>query len=419
MAMASSFLSEDQFMCSICLDVFTEPVSIPCGHNFCEACISKHREGKEQCQCPLCNKTFNKDLKLCVNTAFREVVENFKKCERDNDNSSVKPGQVPCDCCLGNKIKASKTCLVCLTSYCETHLEPHRRVATLKRHKLTNPVHNLEDKICKKHNKILELFCRNDLTSICVQCTEHSGHETVPLDEAYVDKRAWTGKKKAEVQVIKQKGGKKAQKAKVAVQNKATGKDESIANSVGSNQMQAPHIWWIPIDVTHQFNQCFCIPENMGFSEGRLFYEVQANGRSSWDLGVVRKSRRRRRTFTRHPSDEDWIIRLENNTSCMALHHDPVHSFLIRKPERVVVFVDYDNGLVSFFDADTEILIYSLTGCKFNEGIFLFFCPTEECSWAQRLRKKIQKMIKWSHLSEVLCWFIFMGIFLILICIEI
>lgn len=410
MATASPFLSEDQFLCSICLDVYTEPVSIPCGHNFCKPCITRHWEGKEQCQCPLCNEKFSKGLKLCVNTGFREVVENFKKHHAIADNNSpVKPGQVPCDCCPGNKFKASKTCLVCLTSYCETHLEPHQRVAALKTHKLTNPVQNLEDKICKKHNRILELFCRNDLTHICVLCAEHSGHDTVPLEEAYVEKRAQMGKKKAEVKEIKQKCGKKAQKTK------RKGKNEAMANSVVSNQ--AHHIWWVPCEDPHQCNRCFYVPGNMCFSEGISYYEVQAEGSTSWDLGVVRESILRKRTFTPNPRNGNWIIRMGNNTNWKALHDNPVPLFLIRKPKRVIVFVDYDNGLVSFIDADTAILIYAFTGCKFNERIFLFLSPSpaDGVNWAQRLRTKIQKMKVWSQPSYAFYYFIFMVILILIV----
>ncbi|XP_040900805.1 E3 ubiquitin-protein ligase TRIM38-like isoform X2 [Toxotes jaculatrix] len=383
MASANSFLSEDQFLCSICLDIFSEPVSIPCGHNFCKACITRHWEGKDRCQCPLCNEKFNKGLKLRVNTGFKEVVENFRKhCIVANNDVPVKPGQVPCDCCSGNKFKASKTCLVCLASFCETHLEAHQRVAALKRHKLTDPVQNLEDKICKKHNRMLELFCRKDLTRVCVLCTEHSDHDTVALEEAYVDKKAQMRKKKAEAQETKQKNRKKAQKTK------RKGKDETTANSVVSNQMQAPHIWWFPYE---------------------FYYEVQAEGRTGWDLGVVRESMRGKRTFTPNPRNGKWMIRLGSNNICKALHNYPVHLCLLRKPERVLVFVDYESGLVSFYDADTSVLIYSFTGCSFNERIFLFFSPspTEDVSWVQRLWRKVQRKMR-TQPSDTLFFFIAM-----------
>ncbi|XP_070768594.1 E3 ubiquitin-protein ligase TRIM47-like [Enoplosus armatus] len=399
MATTSPFLSEDQFLCSICLDVYAEPVSIPCGHNFCKACITRHWEGKEQCQCPLCNKKFDQGLKLCVNTGFREVVENFKKHNAIADNNSpVKPGQVPCDCCLGNKLRASKTCLVCLTSYCETHLEPHQRVAALKRHKLTNPVQNLEDKICKKHNRILELFCRNDLTRVCVLCTEHSTHDTVPLEEAYVDKTAQMGKKKAEIQEIQHKRGKKAQKTK------RKGKNGAMANSAVINEMQARHIWWFPNENPQQFNRCFYVPGNI--SEGRFYYEVHAAGGTGWNVGVVRESICPKKTFTPNPGNGNWTLRMGNNTNCKAPHGIPAHLFLIEKPEKVVVFVDYDNGLVSFYDVDTAILICCFACCKFNEVIFLFLNPAQN-NWAQRLRKKVQKIKEWSQLPDSFFFFVF------------
>uniref|UniRef100_A0AAZ3SBF6 RING-type domain-containing protein n=1 Tax=Oncorhynchus tshawytscha TaxID=74940 RepID=A0AAZ3SBF6_ONCTS len=79
MAFSSSLLSEEQFLCSICLDVFTEPVTTSCGHNFCMACIRTYWNSKDLYQCPLCQEKFSRRPTLRVNTTFREVVENFKK----------------------------------------------------------------------------------------------------------------------------------------------------------------------------------------------------------------------------------------------------------------------------------------------------------------------------------------------------
>ncbi|XP_059196133.1 E3 ubiquitin-protein ligase TRIM47-like [Centropristis striata] len=395
MATAGSFLSEDQFLCSICLDVFTEPVSIPCGHNFCKACLSRHWEGKEQCQCPMCKEEFHKGFKLRVNTGYRDVVENFKEHHAKADNNSlVKPGQVPCDCCLGNKFKASKTCLVCLTSYCETHLEPHLRVAALKRHKLTDPVHNLEDQICKKHNRLLELFCRYDQTCVCVQCTEHSSHDTVPLEKAYVDKKAHMGKKKAEVQQNKNKRGKRAQKKKVPVQ---TMSKDVVANSVVSNQMQGPPRWWIP----NQFHRFGYFSRNSG---GRFYHEVPA----LWSTSLDSEPLRGVSTFIPDPGSENWVIRLGTGSKCKR-PNIPIHLFSICISERVMAVVDYDEGLVSFFHADTAEPIVSYTGCKFNEMIYMFYHPTPTLfdRWELWLRNKFEKIKEWSQSPEALICFVF------------
>uniref|UniRef100_A0A3Q1I2Y3 RING-type domain-containing protein n=1 Tax=Anabas testudineus TaxID=64144 RepID=A0A3Q1I2Y3_ANATE len=134
----SCLLSEDQFLCSICLDVFTDPVSTPCGHNFCKDCIMKHWEMTDSCQCPMCKEVFTTRPQLRVNTFISEMVSQFKHEAPQKTSSSsseqqvVKPEEVPCDVCTGTKLKALKSCLDCLTSYCETHLEPHLTVSGLK-----------------------------------------------------------------------------------------------------------------------------------------------------------------------------------------------------------------------------------------------------------------------------------------------
>ncbi|XP_041724280.1 E3 ubiquitin-protein ligase TRIM39 isoform X1 [Coregonus clupeaformis] len=78
MPFSHSFLSEDQFQCSICLDIFINPASTPCGHSFCMACIGRYWDGAKLCQCPLCKETFKKRPDLQINRTLREITEQFK-----------------------------------------------------------------------------------------------------------------------------------------------------------------------------------------------------------------------------------------------------------------------------------------------------------------------------------------------------
>ncbi|XP_072232926.1 E3 ubiquitin-protein ligase TRIM39-like [Leuresthes tenuis] len=178
-------LPEDHFRCSICMDVFTDPVSTPCGHNFCRICLNHHWDNSELCHCPICNKRFHMRPEFSTNAVISEISVQIKRRKIEALESNDAPGQVKCDVCTEFKFKALKSCLVCLTSYCEAHLEPHQRVPSLMRHKLMDPVENLEEKVCQKHARILEFFCRYEQVCICLLCceTEHKDHETVPVEE--------------------------------------------------------------------------------------------------------------------------------------------------------------------------------------------------------------------------------------------
>lgn len=98
--------------------------------------------------------------------------------------------EVLCDVCLGEgRPKAVKSCLVCLTSFCEEHLKSHS--ARFTKHKLIEPVANMEDRMCPKHERLLELFCKKDQTCVCVLCTEtdHRAHYTVPVEREWIEKK--------------------------------------------------------------------------------------------------------------------------------------------------------------------------------------------------------------------------------------
>uniref|UniRef100_A0A8C4TKI0 Tripartite motif-containing protein 16-like n=1 Tax=Erpetoichthys calabaricus TaxID=27687 RepID=A0A8C4TKI0_ERPCA len=176
---------QDEFTCSICLDTLSDPVTIPCGHNFCLKCLTDYWDHSQEFFCPQCRENFRTRPSLRRNTLLNEVIKKLKKTGFSSPPSKnyASSGDVECDACTGKKFRAMKSCLTCMVSFCQTHLQPHYEIAAWKEHKLTDPDRNLKEKLCEKHQKSLEIFCRTDKTCICVMCgmTEHNSHEKVEL----------------------------------------------------------------------------------------------------------------------------------------------------------------------------------------------------------------------------------------------
>ncbi|XP_060935173.1 uncharacterized protein LOC133011461 [Limanda limanda] len=204
MGSAKSVIADDDFRCTICLSVFTKPVSIPCGHNFCFDCITKFWDSSDpRCQCPLCNETFSSRPMLRVNTIISELIEKLKQTTQEKSSATVEEeqsGEVLCSICEWAKFPALRSCLECVMSYCETHLEPHQRIATLKKHTLINPVEDLERRLCDKHDKLMEMFCISDQSFICDICnsSNHKTHKTVTIEQAAQELKTQLGWKKSQ-----------------------------------------------------------------------------------------------------------------------------------------------------------------------------------------------------------------------------
>ncbi|XP_071396161.1 E3 ubiquitin-protein ligase TRIM39-like [Centroberyx affinis] len=392
----------------------------------------------------------------------------------------------------------------------------------LKRHKLIDPVENLEGRMCKKHDRPLELFCKTDQMCVCQFCTEldHKSHCIVSLKKGYERKKAELGKMEAEIQQKIQERQLKIQKIKHSVELSKEDADREIADSVRvftalmqsvergqaelietiqekqkTTEKQAegfikeleqeiselmkrtaeveqlsrtedhlhllqsfpslntpPHTKdWTEVSVHHsscggtvrravaqleetlrkemeklradvelkrvqqyavdvtldpdtahpililsddrnqvnhgdveknlpdnpeRFSPWISVLGKQSFSSGRFYYEVQVKGKTWWDLGVARVSINRKGGITASPKNGYWIACLNNGNEYKASADPPVRLSVKSKPQKVGVFVDYEEGLVSFYDVDAAALIYSFTGCTFTEKLYPIFGPS-------------------------------------------
>uniref|UniRef100_A0A4W5MZP0 RING-type domain-containing protein n=1 Tax=Hucho hucho TaxID=62062 RepID=A0A4W5MZP0_9TELE len=191
-----SAMSEDQFLCSVCLGVFTNPATIPCGHSFCKPCLEGDwNSSGDHAVCPVCNTRFTPTPTIQVNIVLRDLVESFKgargSCGVAVDRPTVAPGEVSCDACLGyGMTKAVKTCLVCMSSYCLQHEMVHN--ARFSRHQLVRPLANLEERMCLNHERLLERYCRTDKTMLCGVCDTHPepAHQVVSMQVEFLAQKA-------------------------------------------------------------------------------------------------------------------------------------------------------------------------------------------------------------------------------------
>ncbi|CAM4638856.1 unnamed protein product [Leuciscus chuanchicus] len=387
-------------------------------------------------------------------------------------------------------------------------------MAGLKKHKLINPVSNLEDYICQKHERPLELFCRDDQTIVCLSCTEgdHRNHNTVSLEEESEEKKTQLMKTQKDTQQkiqdrikkiqdvkhsaeVRKRNTEKEKAARVELftdlirsiercqtellemmeeQQKAAEKQEEelieeleqeitelkmrnteleqlshtedhlhllqIYSSLCSSRntknwseisvktdesletlrraltklqdslqekltlTELKRIQQYAVDVTldpdtahpnlilsddgkqvrcgdiiqklpdkpERFDRYTIVLGKEGFSSGRFYFEVQVKGKTEWSLGVARESINRKGEITLSPSNGHWTVALRNENEYKALAGPPVSLCVRVKPQRVGVFVDYEDGLLSFYDVESSSHLYSFTDQSFTENSIHF-----------------------------------------------
>ncbi|XP_047242027.1 E3 ubiquitin-protein ligase TRIM21-like [Girardinichthys multiradiatus] len=527
-------LTQEQVLCIICMDSFTNPVSIPCGHNFCLECINGFWDTSHKSECPLCKENFQKRPALRVNVGLKDITEQFKRCLRSEQASNPEPPRrncsrqssksdnITCDICGENKLTAVKSCLVCQASYCEMHLTPHLSDSMMTKHRLTDPATFRKSHLCRNHNKPLEMFCKKCQSPVCTSCTErdHKHHQVVPMEKESRRIKAKLKIVEAEIQQMIQTRLRKTEDIKNSMELSRIDKEKEIQTSVhvvtmvinaiernqalliedieekheaakrraedlleeldqeiGELQKRRSELQYLKdtkdplhllqsfpclssplsstnwsevcvdsdiyirsvrtafsklVDVCHELENKFCAEEvtklakyavdvtldpttaaswlllspdgkkvslssqsrrqslpddprrfdscvavlgKQSFTSGRRYWVVKIGDKTDWDLGVAKESINRKGSITVRPDNGYWAICRRKGESLRACAGPSVTLNLHEIPIKVGVFLDYEDGSVSFYNVDSKTHIYTYKGCSFTEPLYPYFNP--------------------------------------------
>uniref|UniRef100_A0A3Q2QW59 B30.2/SPRY domain-containing protein n=1 Tax=Fundulus heteroclitus TaxID=8078 RepID=A0A3Q2QW59_FUNHE len=367
---------------------------------------------------------------------------------------AAKPREIPCDMWTETKAKALKSCLVCLLSYCETHLEPHQTAPRLNEHQLMDPVKNLEEMLCKEHDKPLELFCKTDQTCGCSLCLVlvHKTHVFVPLSKQYEEMKAELKKLEPELQQKIQNNRLNIQEIKRSLKSSKDAADREKAEGVHVftalkesvekalkdlikdiedkqkttekqrssevkqllqsedqlnlfqsfysvkaapptknwtefkkfyNEAELKRVQQYAVDVTldpetahpalilsedekhvhcdkaknksksgpKRFTLYHNVLGKQHFFTGRFYFEVPVRGNNHWTLSVARESVIRKGPIQLSPENGYWTIGLRRN-KYKSFDESCNEILYFSQPKKVGVFVDFEDGLVSFYDVN-------------------------------------------------------------------
>uniref|UniRef100_A0A8C6TGX7 Uncharacterized protein n=1 Tax=Neogobius melanostomus TaxID=47308 RepID=A0A8C6TGX7_9GOBI len=437
MSAASCLLSEEELQCSICLDVLTDPVSTPCGHTFCKHCITETWRVNAPCRCPVCNEVFTRQPQLKTNIFISAMVAQFRQraqpsVTQDHCLQHNKPLELFCESdhscvCVLCSLQHQGHTLVPLKEACEAKQrelqksQAHTRRMILDRtQKISEVQQSLElsqktaeeeaaegvsffsalmEMIQKALDQVLqeieekqtkmkteaETLIQGLEKEICELKQKSSEVEQLSRSEDHVLKTFpsltaaqhgdWINTRTA-FEIFRQNLKYSVNDGEFSV-NVTSVLDSDTAHpeltvSEDLKQVSRTGAKRRLLNNSRRITGYHGVLGKQSFSSGRHYFEVQVSENRNWAVGIAKESINRKDDIYATPTNGFWTIQLVNGEYCTA---DPDYTWLQVKSvlQKVGVFVDYEEGLVLFYDVDTAVLLYGFTGCSFTETLCPYF----------------------------------------------
>ncbi|XP_067321514.1 zinc finger protein RFP-like [Anolis sagrei] len=115
-----------------------------------------------------------------------------------------------------------------------------------------------------------------------------------------------------------------------------------------------------------------------GFTGGRHFWDVLVGSEEGWFVGVARKSVERKDLDHRGPEAGIWEVgKWRSEYSFSSNNDEDLCLTLNEEPKRIRVTLNYEGGLVAFYDADSAAMIFEYPPASFS-GPNLEFAEVSE-----------------------------------------
>ncbi|XP_049560313.1 probable E3 ubiquitin-protein ligase MID2 isoform X2 [Orcinus orca] len=212
---------ESELTCPICLELFEDPLLLPCAHSLCFSCA--HRILVSSCssgesvepitafQCPTCRYVISLNHRgldgLKRNVTLQNIIDRFQKASVSGPNSpsesrrertyrpssAMSSERIACQFCEQDPPRdAVKTCITCEVSYCDRCLRAtHPNKKPFTSHRLVEPVPDthLRGITCLDHeNEKVNMYCVSDDQLICALCKlvgRHRDHQVASLNDRF------------------------------------------------------------------------------------------------------------------------------------------------------------------------------------------------------------------------------------------